>query len=65
MKGNNRLVLNTATMIEIVQYWLNNKLLNADEPRPTVTAVAPLSSSGRYADDGMFEVSLSTDEEKA
>ena len=30
MKGHNELILNTATMMEIVQYWLDNKVLSAD-----------------------------------
>lgn len=31
MKGHNEFVFNTATMIEIVQYWLDTKALAPDE----------------------------------
>lgn len=36
MKGNNEMVLNTATMIEIVQYWLDNKFTNPQSGGPYV-----------------------------
>jgi len=58
LKGNNELVLNTATMMEIVQFYLNNKLLNKDEHSPTVTGFA-LNRS--HALDNTFVVSLSSD----
>lgn len=58
MKGNNEMVLNTATMMEIVQYYLNNKLLNKDEHAPTVTGFA-LNRS--HALDNTFVVSLSSE----
>ncbi|CAN1721978.1 conserved protein of unknown function [Hyphomicrobium sp. 1Nfss2.1] len=58
MKGNNEMVLNTATMMEIVQYYLDNKLLNKDEHSPTVTGFA---LNGRAPLDNTFVVSLSSD----
>ena len=39
MIGNNEFHFNESTMIEIVQYYLDNKLLNKDECSPTVKAV--------------------------
>lgn len=39
MKGNNSLEFNEATMMEIVQYWLDNKFLNRDETSPKVAGV--------------------------
>lgn len=36
MKGNNELVLNQATMIEAVQYWLDSRMV---QPVPKVTGV--------------------------
>ena len=39
LKGNNRLALNQATMREIVQYWITNKMLNKEEASPVVTDV--------------------------
>jgi hypothetical protein len=59
LKGNNELVLNTATMIEIVQYYLNNKLLNKDEHAPKVTNFA--MSRGNSLDN-TFVVSLADGE---
>lgn len=35
MKGSNDLILNEATMIEAIQYWLNAQMVKA----PTVTSV--------------------------
>lgn len=40
MIGNNSLILNEATMIEALEYWLVNKVLNKDEPSPRITAVS-------------------------
>lgn len=56
MKGNNELHLNTATMIEAVQMWLDSKM-----PRgaPTVTQVKP---NGRT--DSMFVVELSSEADR-
>ena len=39
MTGSNEMRFNTATMIEIGQYWLDNKLLNKQEQGPMVTHV--------------------------
>jgi hypothetical protein len=61
LKGHNRLVLNTATMNEIVQFYLDNKLVNRDESSPKVINFAS-AAHGRYADEGMFEVSLDSSE---
>ena len=57
LKGNNSLVLNTATMIEIVQYWIDNKALNKEETLPIVSNVEA-ASGGRYDDKGTFTVTL-------
>ena len=56
MIGNNSLTLNEATMIDIVQYWLDNKLLNKDEKSPTVKGVKAASRSGY--ENNTFEISL-------
>lgn len=56
MKGNNELHLNTATMIEAVQMWLDSKMPHG---APTVTMVKP---SGRG--DAMFVVDLSSDADR-
>ena len=53
MIGNNTIVLNTATMIEAVQFWLDSKMPVAT---PKVTGVKSTGSS--Y--DSTFEVSLSS-----
>ena len=57
MKGNNKLILNTSTMIEIVQRWIDAEMPNiATEQK--VTSVRP-SQPG----DGLgFEVYLSDKE---
>ncbi|HSC56994.1 MAG TPA: hypothetical protein VLC51_07300 [Nitrospira sp.] len=59
MTGRNSIEFNEATMIEIVQYWLDNKFLNKDERSPTVMSVAWDASSG------MFPVQLETKQPKA
>lgn len=51
MKGNNELHLNTATMIEALQYWLDHVML---QNTPTVTGVK--SESGSH---GIFIVNVS------
>lgn len=51
MIGSNSLVLNEATMIEALQYWLTNKVLNKDELAPKVTGI----STNNY---GEFKVSV-------
>lgn len=53
MIGSNKIKFNEATMIQIVQYYLDNKLLNKDEKSPKVSSVKGESS------EGMFTISLS------
>lgn len=53
LKGSNKLVLNTATMLEIIQYYLNNYMLHPDKKSPKVTA---FRSTGEPSP--MYEVSL-------
>lgn len=62
MKGNNIIFLNTATMIEIVQYWLDNKFLNKDESAPRVTNVC-VSSPLRELSD-MFKVEIASKDDQ-
>lgn len=40
MIGNNSIILNEATMIEAIEYWLTNKVLNPHETSPRVRAVS-------------------------
>ena len=56
MKGDNELHLNTATMIEAVQQWLDSRMVR---DAPTVTIVKP---SGKG--DSMFVVGLSADADR-
>lgn len=56
MKGNNELHLNTATVMEALQMWLDSKMPHG---APTVTSVKP---SGRG--DLMFVVDLSSDADR-
>jgi hypothetical protein len=35
MKGNNTLILNEATMIEAVQFWLDSKIVPSQSPKVT------------------------------
>ena len=51
MKGSNTLVLNEATMIEAVQFWLDSII---KEPAPKVVSV----SVGREGMSTLFNVSL-------
>jgi hypothetical protein len=51
MKGNNKLILNTATLIEAVQEWLDDRTVQ--DQLAVVTGITYRSS------DYMFEVSLS------
>ena len=44
--GNNSIEMNEATMMLVVQYYFDNKLLNKDERKPKVTAVKPTSNGG-------------------
>ena len=47
MSGKNKLIVNTATMVEIVQYWVdNNKVYHAGTWTPRVTDVTG-SNDGR------------------
>lgn len=39
LPGTNTIELNTSTMIEIVQYYFDNKMFNPHEPKPKVTHV--------------------------
>lgn len=57
MKGNNELKLNEATMIEVVQEWIDRQLPGG---APTVTSVK--GSSSGY--DLTFTVSLSSDADR-
>lgn len=59
MKGNNQLVLNEATMIEAVQFWLDSKMV-ATAPR--VTQVA--GPTDKYGGNN-FTVSLDADADRA
>jgi hypothetical protein len=45
MKGNNSMELNEATMIEVVQFWLDNKMFR-ENAAPQVTAVKTSPDSG-------------------
>ncbi len=58
MIGNNKLQLNEATMIKIVQEWIDRTVTLT--PQPKVTAVKHVS--GGYNTD-CFDVSLLTEEE--
>lgn len=58
MKGSNELRFNVATMEEIVQFWLNNKWLNKNEPGPQVTLVEQQA-------DGMFRVAIEQEQKAA
>ena len=58
MKGNNQLVLNEATMIEAVQFWLDSKMV-ATAPR--VTQVA--GPTDKYGGNN-FTVSLDADADR-
>lgn len=58
MKGTNELRLNTATMIEALQYWHDSKYLV--EPKPRVTNVE--NNSGYSGGD--FVVTLEVAEEE-
>lgn len=58
MTGNNTLILNTATMIEAVQLWLDSRM---QAPVPTVTAVEP--DNANYGSN-TFKVELSSDSDR-
>jgi len=59
MKGNNQLVLNEATMIEAVQFWLDSKMMPT---APKVTQVA--GPTDKYGGNN-FTVSLDADADRA
>jgi len=54
MKGNNKFIFNEATMIEVVQAWLNANMLGNV---PTITSVC-------YSNDvkNSFEISVKSEE---
>jgi hypothetical protein len=58
MQGNNTLILNTATMIEAVQLWLDSRM---QAPVPAVTAVEP--DKANYG-SATFKVELSADADR-
>lgn len=58
MQGNNTLLLNTATIIEAVQQWLDRKMVGS---APTVTNVGVDDS--KYGST-TFKVELSSDAER-
>ena len=57
MKGNNELHICQEMMIEIVEYWLNNKALNPDEVAPRVVRVK--ASTG--PNDWGFQIKMAED----
>lgn len=57
MKGNNKLILNTATMIEIVQRWVDAEMPNIAKGQK-VSGVVPSQHGGGID----FEVRLSDKE---
>lgn len=59
MIGTNTLQFNESTMCEIVQYWLDNKLLNPNNHSPVVMQV---KASGEFSPT--FSITLQSDENK-
>lgn len=57
MKGSNELILNEATMIEAVQYWLDSRMIPV---APKVTGVK--SRTENY--DKTFEIALDSDADR-
>ena len=57
MKGCNKLLINQATMIEAIQFWIDNEM---DNP-VVVTKVSTVASS---FDADEFEIKLETKEEQ-
>ena len=47
MEGKNELILNQSTICEAIDYWLKNKVWNANEPAPTVAKVS-FTKDGHY-----------------
>ena len=60
MKGNNELILNEATMIQAIQFWLDSKMV---QQAPKVTSVKPDKDTGPYPLS--FKVSLDADADRA
>lgn len=58
MQGNNTLILNTTTMIEAVQLWLDSRM---QHPVPTVIGV---EADGKNYDRTTFKVELSCDADR-
>ena len=58
MKGNNQLVLNEATMIEAVQFWLDSKMI------PTAPKVTQVSGPSDKYSDNSFTVSLDSEADR-
>jgi len=56
MKGSNTFVLNEATMMEAIQFWLNSKMINA----PKVTGI----NIGREGFSKTFDILLSSEAEE-
>jgi hypothetical protein len=52
------MILNEATMIEAVQYWLANKVLNKDEIGPKITSVKATMATSGHREQGTFIVTL-------
>lgn len=55
MTGTNSIEFNEATMIEIVQFYLDNKMLNKDELSPKVVSVRPTKEYPGNAFDIVIE----------
>jgi|TARA_Y100000034_G_C6753335_1_gene335038 hypothetical protein len=60
MKGTNTIVLNEATMIEAVTYWLLNKVLHPDEQGVEVLEVKP-ASKGMGGEPFVIEVTIKSE----
>lgn len=56
LRGSNVLYLNEATMIDIVQEWLDEKFLEASNDLPRVTSVKQVSEAEHL---DMFRIELS------
>ena len=58
MIGNNEMQLNSGTMCEIVQYWLDNKFLNKDSFSPRVTSVKGRDTGHNHVFDIVLEAKV-------
>ena len=58
MTGNNTMILNTSTMIEAVQLWLDSRM---KDPVPTVTGV---EADAKNYGSPTFKVELSSDADR-